>query len=123
MTWTKEFQKYVDDHSDVNSGHIAFVHHLPGKLINSFAIILPVFFDALVALNEAGVFVDKLLVRSADCTFLVEWNKYVFGILYVVLYRRIRGRWRKTPWPVCIVSHVREDKSVYRVAFQKVDDE
>ena len=59
-------------------------------------------------------------MANADVTFGVRWNGYVFGIVYLVFYRMICERWRKTPWPVCIVAHPREDKSVYKTAFQKI---
>ena len=76
---------------------------------------------SLQALAAAGVFssVDAL-PAAADCTWRVQWQGYVVGILYIVFYRNICGLWRKTPWPVCICVHPREDAAVYRHAIRAV---
>ena len=98
------------------------MHCEVGPLITSFALIVPAFFSELVALRNSGVDLSTL-VGSADCTFNITWNKYVFGVLYFVLYRQIRGRWRKTAWPACIVAHPREDRRIYEIALDKMGAE
>ena len=50
-------------------------------------------------------------------------QRYVFGVLYLIFYRKLRGRWRKSAWPVCVVCHPREDRGVYLAAFQQVQAE
>ena len=64
-----------------------------------------------------------MLAACADCTFQAEWRGYVFGMIYIVLYRFICKRWRKTAWPVCIAVHPREDLSIYGQGCQKTNDE
>ena len=63
------------------------------------------------------------VVGAADCTFNIEWLGYVFGIVYFILHRKIEGRWRRTVWPACYIVHPREDKRVYRKAFEAVRDD
>ena len=121
VTWTAEFEAYIQRHVDMN-GPIAFVHHVVGPVITSFVFCLPKFLDELQVLHSAGVLRD-VLAGNMDCTFRVEWRGYVFGILYIILYRNIRGRWRKTSWPVFIVVHPREDLTVYDLALTKLKDE
>jgi hypothetical protein len=98
------------------------VHVLKSDLVTSFAFVVPPFFDALERLRDDG-WEFSGVVANADATFGLEWNKYVFTILYFVFYRKIEGRWRKSAWPVCIAAHPREDKSIYHVIFRAVSDE
>jgi hypothetical protein len=89
-------------------------------VITSFLLLLPPFFEALV---QAGAFSWPCIVANADCTFRIQWLGYVFGIIYVVVHRLIQGRWRKTPWPLAIAVHPREDAYIYRRVFHAVQAE
>ena len=91
-------------------------------MITSYVILLPQFFAELASLRAQGGG-PSTLVAGADCTFLVEWNRYVFGILYLHVYRKLAGRWRKTGWPLSLACHPREDKRVYAPLFDKTGEE
>jgi len=111
LTWTADFQACIDQHKE--DAYLRLTRVALGPVITSFLILLPGTLDFLQQLLRQGVIKDRL-VGQTDHTFNVEWQAYVFGSVGVVLYRKIRGRWRKSYVPVLLTCRPREDKESYR---------
>ena len=70
----------------------------------------------------------KTLILSADTTFRVELDKWVWCLLTVPLYRmlgsgNLGAYWHKSGLPVMAVRHHIEDTDVYNVAFKLCAEE
>ena len=57
---------------------------------------------------------------QADFTFKVEALDYKFGAFGVVLYRKVRNRWRRTFVPLLWAATPAESKSAYALGFREL---
>jgi hypothetical protein len=121
-TWSVAFGAFVDGRQDKGSGFVAFVHVVRGPIITSFVLLLPRFFAELSRLRDGGRHFDGF-VAGADVAWDIIWLRCVFGVLYLIFYRKLRGRWRRSARPVCIVCDPREDRGVHLAAFQQAQAE
>eukprot|EP00927_Polykrikos_kofoidii_P034677 TRINITY_DN29371_c0_g1_i1.p1 TRINITY_DN29371_c0_g1~~TRINITY_DN29371_c0_g1_i1.p1 ORF type:complete len:741 (-),score=67.32 TRINITY_DN29371_c0_g1_i1:305-2431(-) len=119
-TWTADFEALVGELRTDEFLQVKDV--IQDTNIVAFTLLFRPMFDFLKQLQTAQVLRSTLVVLC-DCTFNIEWKSYVWGCVGAVIYRNIRGRWRKTFLVLLLHCRPREDKANYSRLAARLRDE
>ena len=111
ISWTAHLVRFSDSRQNPDCGYLCFTQRVLGPIVHSFVMLAPRFFQELQKLCDDGIITGGLVVGS-DATD-IGCQGYIFTEVFLQLYRKLSGRWRKTGWPIAVACHPREDKTAY----------
>ncbi|CAE7255268.1 unnamed protein product [Symbiodinium microadriaticum] len=112
VTAPSDWQACVAANQDPDRGLLCFVSTPPS---GSFVAVLPPLLDEVASIHAHG-YLGPYSV-SADCTFRVEIDDWVYLLVTASLHRMLDGRWRRSGLPVLFARHPVETNELYAVAF------
>ena len=112
VTAPSDWQACVAANQDPDHGLLCFVSTPPS---GSFVAVLPPLLNEVASIHAHG-YLGSYSV-SADCTFRVEVDDWVYLLVTASLHRMLDGRWRRSGLPVLFARHPVETNELYAVAF------
>ena len=116
-----DFLAFVSQHQDRQDGKMAFVQVRAAGNAFWWLATFPRFWQKLQELHGLGR-AEKIFL-SHDYTFNFTVQQFTYGCLALVVYRRLRGRWRLSTWPLVMSCHAVEHNRLSREALSLCKEE
>ena len=115
----ERFESFASQYKDPDAGPIAF-SFLDVRAF-SWVVLCVSFFELLQQQHESGLL--SAFCITADFTFNLELMGYSYGIIAMIIMRRLAGQWRRSCWPLVIVCGKSECRAQYDRAFEALKHE
>ena len=109
----EQFESFASQYMNPDVGPIAF-SFLDVRAF-SWVVLCVSFFDLLQEQHDAGLL--EIFCLTSDFTFNLEWMGFSYGIIALIVMRKLAGLWRRSTWPLVVLCGKRENRDQYERGF------